>query len=175
MPGNKYLEADDTGERVEGLEPKVRGLFDFLVISKSNSLYSMFQITLTCIAIVSSFMYCFFAAFRYDREEHGFTDFQSIGLSQKTVRNLDLLDLIFEIFYAIDFGMQFFVEYEAKEPSTHIVREISKTSMRYYRNEMIYDLIPLVPLNRIFKFKYSRLLYFIKCIRIFKTFNLLDT
>ena len=66
------------------------------------------------------------------------------------MRNLDLLDLIFEIFYVIDFFMQFFVEYEAKEPSTHIVREISKTAMRYYNNGMIYDLIPLVPLNRIF-------------------------
>jgi hypothetical protein len=120
-------------------------------------------------------MYCFFAAFRYDREDHEFTDFESIGLSGESVWKLDLLDLVFEIFYAIDFFMQFFVEYEAKEPSTHIVRELSKTSMRYYNNGMIYDLIPLVPLNRIFQFKYSRLLYFIKCIRIFKTLNLLDT
>lgn len=40
---------------------------------------------------------------------------------------------------------------------------------------MIYDLIPLVPLNRIFVFHYSRLFYFIKCIRLRKTLDLLDT
>jgi hypothetical protein len=120
-------------------------------------------------------MYCFFAAFRYDSEDHDFTDFESIGLSEESVKNLDLLDLIFEIFYIIDFLIQFLVEYEAKEPSTHIVREISKTATRYYKNEMIYDMIPLFPFNRFFQFKYSRLFYFIKCIRLIKCMNLLDT
>jgi hypothetical protein len=40
---------------------------------------------------------------------------------------------------------------------------------------MIYDLLPLIPFHVIFKFKYSRLLFLIKNIRIKKSIILLDT
>ena len=47
--------------------------------------------------------------------------------------------------------------------------------MRYAQNEMVYDLIPLIPFQFIFFFKYSRLFFVIKCFRIKKSMALLDT
>ena len=40
---------------------------------------------------------------------------------------------------------------------------------------MMFDMIPLFPFTLIFKHKYSRLYFFIKCIRIKKCYQLLDT
>ena len=40
---------------------------------------------------------------------------------------------------------------------------------------MINDLIPLVPLTLLFHFRYSRLFFLVKCIRISKSMKLLDT
>jgi len=47
--------------------------------------------------------------------------------------------------------------------------------MRYLQTKFIYDLLPLIPFNWIFSFKYSHLLYAIKVIRLLDTFELLDT
>jgi len=58
---------------------------------------------------------------------------------------------------------------------TEPVRELSKTAMRYAQNEMFFDLIPLIPFQFIFFFKYSRLFFVIKCFRIKKSMALLDT
>jgi hypothetical protein len=56
------------------------------------------------------------------------------------------------------------------------VRDISKTAMRYFKsNDMIRDLITLIPFTMIVKFKNSRLLFLLKCIRISKSMKLLDT
>ena len=54
------------------------------------------------------------------------------------------------------------------------VRELQKTAMRYIKNEMPEDLIPLIPWSYIFTFKNSRLFYLIKAIRIKKIGKLLN-
>ena len=54
------------------------------------------------------------------------------------------------------------------------MRDLSKTAKRYFFNEMKYDLIPLIPFWYIVHFKYSRLFFLIKCVRIFKGLKLLD-
>ena len=87
-------------------------IFDYFVISQRNILYQCFQLTLTNIAIISSLMYAYFAAFRYDREQRNFADYEQIGLDREIVRRLDRADFIFEMFYFIDFIIQFFVEYK---------------------------------------------------------------
>lgn len=48
------------------------------------------------------------------------------------------------------------------------------TAYRYAMNEMIYDLVPLIPLQ-LFRHKYSRLYFVLKCVRIKKSMALLDT
>lgn len=73
----------------------------------------------------------------------------------------------------MDFTSQFCVDY--KRPNSPVpVRDILKTAERYAKNEMIYDLIPLLPLQLIHH-KYSRLYFLIKCLRVKKSMNLLST
>jgi len=55
------------------------------------------------------------------------------------------------------------------------VRNINLTAKRYANNEMMFDLIPLIPFTLFLRFKYSRLLFIIKSIRIKKSVKLLDT
>ena len=53
-------------------------------------------------------------------------------------------------------------------------KNLKKISKRYLYNDFIIDLIPLIPTSKLFHFNFSRYLYFIKCIRIFKVFKILD-
>lgn len=82
--------------------------------------------------------------------------------------------LVLEIFFSLDFIIQFFVEY-TPDDSIEPVRNLFKTSLRYAQNEAIVDLIPLIPFNLFFKFPYSRLFLLLKCMRIKQISSLLDT
>lgn len=79
--------------------------------------------------------------------------------------------------YLSDFLMQFFVEYFPKDTyeSNQSIRSIEMTAQRYIKNEMLFDMVPLFPFTLLFKHKYSRLYFLIKCIRIKKCYQLLDT
>ena len=87
---------------------------------------------------------------------------------------MNKLEVIIEVIFLLDMGTKFLVEYR-EESTYHQVRDIAQISVRYIKNEFIYDLIPLVPLHTFFTFKFSHLLYILKCIRMLKTFQLLDT
>ena len=73
-----------------------------------------------------------------------------------------------------DFIVQFCLEYTCLETNKP-VKKLLKTALHYIYGEMIYDLLPLIPFHLMIKFKYSRLLFLIKNIRIKKSFILLDT
>lgn len=74
----------------------------------------------------------------------------------------------------LDFLAQFCLEYQGLD-DPNPVRQITLTAKRYASNEMMWDLIPLVPFAMFLKFKHSRLLFLIKTIRIKKSLSLLDT
>ena len=79
--------------------------------------------------------------------------------------------------YLADFLMQFLVEYYPKDTyeSSKSIRNAELTAQRYIKNEMMFDMVPLFPFTLMFKHKYSRLYFLIKCIRIKKCYQLLDT
>ena len=74
----------------------------------------------------------------------------------------------------LDFLAQFCLEYQGFD-DPNPVRQITLTAKRYASNEMIWDLIPLIPFTLFAKFKHSRLLFLVKTIRIKKSLSLLDT
>ena len=54
------------------------------------------------------------------------------------------------------------------------MRDLAKIATRYYKTELIWDLMALVPLNLLFKFKYSRFLILVKCVRSRETAVMFD-
>ena len=63
------------GERTQSdlqhnIKPKFKGcnLQSMFIISMNNKYYSLFKFFLTLICVFSSFLYAFYAAFRYDTE-----------------------------------------------------------------------------------------------------------
>ena len=86
------------------------------------------------------------------------------------------MELVVESLFLLDFITSFFLEYMPQnQESLQPVRDVSKTAMRYAQNGMVRDLIPLIPFNMFLTFRYSKLFYFIKCMRIVKSIGLLDS
>ena len=85
-----------------------------------------------------------------------------------------MLEIIFEILFLIHMILQFFKEYKPTD-SVYPVRDLKKIAINFYNTEFWYNLIPLIPLPQMFKFRNSRFLYLIKCIRLGKTMEMLDT
>ena len=161
------------------MAPKLKrtSFLDCFVISQSNLIYQNTRIILTFVCIISSCVYAFFAAFRYDIES-----FQIISKEELTRNDFGdkQIEYFTYFFYAaegvcfLDFLAQFCLEYQGFD-DPNPVRQINLTAKRYAYNEMVYDLIPLIPFTMFLKFKHSRLLFLIKTIRIKKSLSLLDT
>mmetsp|Transcript_13798 Transcript_13798/g.21545 ORF Transcript_13798/g.21545 Transcript_13798/m.21545 type:complete len:124 (+) Transcript_13798:264-635(+) len=122
-------------------------------------------------------MYAFFAAFRYDVEgEHNYTQHLDTKLFIFSDEELEMLNWIYlgiEATYLLDFITLFLMEYQTQE--SHVpVRDIAKTAKRYFQTQMMSDLVPLIPFTEMLHFKYSRLFFLVKCIRINKSFRLLN-
>jgi hypothetical protein len=157
---------------------KSKPLLDMLVVRKQNKIYQFHSFILTNVCICSSLVYANFAAFRYDTELNGD---ETSGLVEHQPFHYDDEKLIFwknfafgvEMYMLLDFLLQFCLEYPTE--SLNHVYQLKETAIHYAYGEMIYDLLPLIPFHLIFKFKYSRLLFVIKNIRIKKSFILLDT
>ena len=90
------------------------------------------------------------------------------------IKNYNYMNLICELIFLIDMLLEFIVQY-TDEQTNLPVKNISKIGIRYLQNDFIYDLLPLIPFNIIFTFKYSRLFFLIKCIRLLETYDMLDT
>ena len=75
---------------------------------------------------------------------------------------------VLELIYLVDFGLSFLLQYVPEDSVNMIpVNDISETSKHYIRTNMMRDLIPLIPFQYFLKFKFSKLFYLTKCIRIF--------
>ena len=111
-----YSEYNQDGGEVKTKTNAKKACLDHFVISQSNILYSTFQLVLVFVCIFSSFLYLFFAAFRYDVElshqSHGATH---TGFTEHEIENFTKIFYFVEGMYLADFLMQFFVEYYPKD------------------------------------------------------------
>ena len=98
-------------------------------------------------------MYAYFAAFRYDVEiknnlDHNSPEFKAAAamhdFDHEQIDRMNLLMIIIELYQLLDFVLQFCLEYKEMD-KIEPVRELYKTATRYAMNEMIYDLVPLIP------------------------------
>ena len=77
--------------------------------------------------------------------------------------------------FLLDCLLKFVLEYTDEKNKHEKIRDISQIGLRYLHSEFIYDFFPLIPFNFMFGFKYSRLLFLIKCNRLVPTLRILDT
>ena len=80
----------------------------------------------------------------------------------------------FESVFAIHLISGFFQEFH---PPGHLtpVRNLNAIASQYIQSgHLVSNLIPLIPLTEILQFKHSRLLYFIKCVRLRLSFEILS-
>ena len=54
------------------------------------------------------------------------------------------------------------------------VKEIKKISKRYFNGNFVFDFVTIFPLSFFFRFKFSRCLILIKCLRLVKLKEFLD-
>ena len=133
-------------------------LIDRLVIPREGTFFSMWDILITILCIVSAYVYMFIAAF---------------GVSDQ---NMDYLDIIFNFIFFIDMILRFCLDYYDKIREETIKTQ-PKLAMHYLKGDFLYDFVATVPFLRVInsivpleKGRHSKvkLLYLIKIIRISK-------
>lgn len=72
--------------------------------------------------------------------------------------------------------LNFFVDFIPEDSiDNRPVRSLTKIAIRYYKSDLIWDVMAILPLNLFIKFNHSRLLMLIKCIRFRETTIMFDT
>ena len=143
-----------------------------LSISEENKVYKLFQLIITVNCMFSSFLYAKLACFKDPVDASGYHH----HYSQESLDLIYQFELIVEGLFLLDFILSFFLQYMPQNAETLVpIKDVSKTAMRYFQTGMSRDLIPLIPFHLFFKFRYSRLFYLIKCIRVAKSIGLLDS
>ena len=136
-----------------------RGFSDFIIISELNPLYHIFEVLITMLCLVSSYIYAYIAAFRLHQD-----------MNQTAYK----LSYIFETMFLIDLILNFFVEYQP-EDSKYPVRDMSKIAVHYLQGEFKMDAIPLIPFQFMtMKNNRDSLFFTIKWIRLIKGFKLIN-
>lgn len=127
--------------------------------------------------IISSLIYMSYAAFRIDVEgsTHVFHEdyYQELQITDEELKQMTALQLVFESIFFVDMVTNFFKEYHINDNQLPI-RSFEKISLHYLQGQFIFDAIPLIPYSYMFEFRNSRLLYFLKSIRIFKSIEMLS-
>lgn len=120
MP-NRLLQTVDNGFTLEKL-------FDKLVISKDSQLYGIEQGLITLCCLISCYFYMYLAAFAQPE-------------------NMSLVNMSFELCFAIDMLISFFVEYTPNQQTKNeSVRKFSKIAKHYLSTTFFSELVPLLPL-----------------------------
>ena len=118
-----------------------------------------------------------FAAVKIDVEgdSHIYHDdrYYEERLTDDEIRKMNNLEFVFESLFFIDMITNFFKEYQPTD-AIQPVRSFEKISRNYMNGQFIYDIIPLIPYSYMFEFRNSRLLYFLKSIRIFKSVEMMS-
>lgn len=118
-------------EILDFIEEKTEsGNSSIFVISSQSKVLKVWQIFITFLCIISSYIYINIAAFRVHKYED---------------EEVTELYLIFESFFLLDIIVQFFVE---RIPEGHIkpIRELEKLALIYLRGDFIEDFITILPI-----------------------------
>lgn len=136
-----------------------KGFSDFIIISELNPLFQIFQVFITVLCLMSSYVYAYIAAFRLHNDMN---------------ESVYKLNYFFETMFLIDCILTFFVEYQP-EDSKYPVRDMSKIAINYLQGAFKFDVIPLIPLQYLtLKNKREYLFFTIKWIRLIKGFKLIN-
>ena len=139
-------------------------LIDRLVIPREGTFFSMWDLLITILCIISAYVYMFIAAF---------------GLSDPTMGSLDS---IFTVIFSIDMILRFCLDYYDKIREETIKTQ-PKLAMHYLRGDFLYDFAATLPFLRMIdsivpletgRHSKVKLLYLIKIIRISKLNQLLS-
>ena len=132
------------------INTKPKSSTDFLIIREDSLIHNIFEIIVTFLCFVSGLFYANMAAFRIDMEgdqqyKYGDAKYYYItGRDDEKISFLKQRILIIEAVFLLDFFLSFFIEYSVQEKPDP-VRDLSKTALRYFKNEMKFDLLPLIP------------------------------
>lgn len=131
-----------------GEEAKENSEFlNYFVFSPDQLWYRIFYVVKAVIVVICTYLYPYLAAFRKDTTLH------------------KILDEI-EIFFFIDFILNFFKEYRLEYDMQHCETQFKNIAKHYLKNEFWWHLVPLVPLQLIpMKNNRQYLCYYIKVIR----------
>jgi hypothetical protein len=150
---------------------------DYFIFSPKSLLFRVYLVFIVFLRIVSSLFYMGFAAYRKDVQGGHIVlhpaYYAETLLTPEEVQKMRFLELAFESIFCIDMLTNFFKEYQTNEDSLP-VRSLERISRHYLQGQFIFDCIPLIPYSLMFEFKYCRLLYFLKSIRIFKSIEMLS-
>jgi C4-dicarboxylate transporter len=98
-------------------------------------------------SLISSILYIFFAAFRYDKEgDHH--EHEQLIVTATLQRKQDSLYLMFELVFVVHLITGFFQEFHPPGTLTPI-RKLGMIFNHYTTGEFKYNLIPLIPLTEI--------------------------
>jgi hypothetical protein len=81
--------------------------------------------------------------------------------------------LFLETVFLCAIAMNFLTSYTDEFTGNHI-KDLSKIADRYLNNNFIFDFITIFPFSLMFRFKFSRLLILIKCLRLVNLKHALD-
>ena len=105
--------------------------YEYIIISKYNILYQVFNFMISIICLFSSYMYIFMATFRSDPPPY-YTVMHNISY-------------VFETLFFIYLILQFFKEYTPEFQMTPC-RNIKSIAKNYLETQFKWDLLPLIPL-----------------------------
>ena len=154
----------------------------FIIIMPGDPFHHTWKILTLIITLMSSIMYGFFAAMRKDVEYQSYDEYAAnlltnlapcFDISEETIQNLNVAQVIFESFYLVDICLGFITSY--KNESNIDVEDLNLTWVHYLNNGFRLNLLLIIPFNSFIKRPNSRLLYLLKWIRLIRINAILDT
>jgi hypothetical protein len=104
-----------------------------LLISSKSLKYQFYNIFITFMCLISSMVYAYYAAFRYDVEEdHASQNINLLSISMPESKTLDKIELIIELIFLGDMIIRFCSEYTPID-SIYPVRDIILISKHYLK------------------------------------------
>jgi len=123
--------------------------------------------------------YAYQGAFRRD-VEYSSDELADLDLDRMTVGHVDEelqfyrnWNTIIELTFLFQMLVTFFTEYL---PIDHIhpIRDLELIAEKYFHGQFWLDILAILPLTSIIKFKHSRILFFVKAVRLVQTKEMLE-
>jgi hypothetical protein len=151
---------------------------EWIVIDPMTMKYQIFKLIIIIDSIYSSLFYAVYAAFRSDLDYNDHTKYLELSndtlinpITEEAIGSDFKQMMILESFFLCAIFLGFFTSY-TDEHTGNIVKDIPKIADRYLHGQFVFDFITIFPL--FFRFKFSRLLILIKCLRLVNLKQALD-